>query len=112
MKICINAYTMKTQLFNKIIYDLKSYFYVMEKFCDFFTFHPFDLITTLTYILMVNLCPCFSVKLPDEKGQLNRLKKFQTEVPEKLENAWMRCKKVIYCVDTNSNISFLYRLYI
>lgn len=34
------------------------------------------------------------VKLPDEKAQLNRLKKFQTEVPEKLENAWTRCKKV------------------
>ena len=35
-----------------------------------------------------------SVKLPDEKTQLNRLKKFQNEVPDKLDNAWTRCKKV------------------
>ena len=26
--------------------------YVMEKFCDFFTLRPFDLIITLTYVLM------------------------------------------------------------
>jgi hypothetical protein len=32
----------------------------MEKFCDFFTLRPSDLITTLTYVLMDNFCPCFS----------------------------------------------------
>ena len=31
---------------------------VMEKFCDFSTLRPFDLITTLTYVLMYNFCPC------------------------------------------------------
>ena len=29
-------------------------FYIMEKFYDFFTFRPSDLITTLTYVLMDN----------------------------------------------------------
>ena len=32
----------------------------MEKFCDFFSLRPTDLITTLTYVLMDNFCPCFS----------------------------------------------------
>ena len=30
----------------------------MEKFCDLFTS---DLITTLTYVLMDNFCPCFVI---------------------------------------------------
>ena len=33
-----------------------SLLYVIEKFCDFFTLRPSDLITTLTYILMDNFC--------------------------------------------------------
>ena len=37
IKICINANIMKTHFFNKIIHDLKCYFYVMEKFCNLFT---------------------------------------------------------------------------
>ena len=36
-----------------------SLLYVIEKFCDFFTLRPSGLITTLTYILMDNFCPCF-----------------------------------------------------
>ena len=56
----MNANIMKTQFFHKIIYDLKCHFYVMEKFCDFFTLRPSDLITTLTYVLMDNFCPCLS----------------------------------------------------
>ena len=40
----------------------------MAKFCDFTTLRPSDLITTLTYVLMDNFYPCFSVsdmkKLP------------------------------------------------
>ena len=45
---------MNTQFFHKIIYDLKCNFYVIviEKFYDFFTLRPYDLITTLTYVLM------------------------------------------------------------
>ena len=31
----------------------------MKKFCDFFTFRPYDLITTFTYVFMGNFCPCF-----------------------------------------------------
>ena len=34
-------------------------FYVMEKFCDFFTLRPSDLFITLTYVLMDNFCPYF-----------------------------------------------------
>ena len=38
--------------------------YVMEKFCDFFTIiRPSDLITTLTYVLMDNFCPCLITTL-------------------------------------------------
>ena len=33
--------------------------YVMARFCDFFTFKPSDLITTLTYVLMDNFCSGF-----------------------------------------------------
>ena len=29
-------------------------------FCDFFTLRPSDLITTLTYFLMDNICPCLN----------------------------------------------------
>ena len=50
-KIWMNANIMKTHFFHKIIYDLKYHFYVMEKFSD--------LISTLTYVLMENFCPCF-----------------------------------------------------
>ena len=32
----------------------------MKKFCDLFTLRPSDLITTLTYVLMDNFCPCLS----------------------------------------------------
>ena len=46
----MNANIMKTQLFYVIIYDLKYHFFVIEKFCDFFTLRPSDLITTLTYV--------------------------------------------------------------
>ena len=44
----MNCNIMKTQ------YHLKCNFFVMEKFCDFFTLRNADLITTLTYILMDN----------------------------------------------------------
>ena len=49
MKICMIANFMKT---HKMIYVLKYHFYVMEKFCDFLTLRTYDLITTLTYVLM------------------------------------------------------------
>ena len=52
MKICMNANTMKTQFSHKIVHDLKCHLYVMEKFCDVFTFRPSDLIITLTYVLI------------------------------------------------------------
>ena len=58
MKIFMNAIIMKTQFFYKIIYDLKCQFYVIEKFCDFFTLTSSDLIKTLNNVLMDNFCPC------------------------------------------------------
>ena len=39
MKICMNANIMKRQFFHK------CHFHVMEKFCEFFTLRPSDLIT-------------------------------------------------------------------
>ena len=57
------ANIMKTQFLIKIIFDLKCHFYVIEKFCDFFTLGPSDLITILTYVLMDNFCPCFIIFL-------------------------------------------------
>ena len=50
-ELCMNI-----QFFHKIIYDLKCNFYVIviEKFYDFFTLRTYDLITTLTYVLMDN----------------------------------------------------------
>ena len=40
----------------------KLYFYVMEKFCDFFTLRPSDLNTTFICILMDNYCFCYKVR--------------------------------------------------
>ena len=37
--------------------------YVMEKLCDFLTLRPSDIISTLTYVLMDNFCPCFVYNL-------------------------------------------------
>ena len=59
MNICMNDNIMKTH-FHEIIYDLKGHFYVIRSFVIFFTLQPSDLITTLSYILMDNFCPCFS----------------------------------------------------
>ena len=57
----MNANIKKMQIFYKVKCDPngKFYFYGMDRFCDFLSFRPFDLITTLTYILMDNICPCF-----------------------------------------------------
>ena len=57
MKICMNAYIKKTQIFHK------CHFYLMEKVCDSFTLKPFDLISTLTYVRMDNFCPCLHIIL-------------------------------------------------
>ena len=45
---------------HKMKYDFKSHFYVMDRIQDFLPFETstLDLITTLTYILMDNYCPC------------------------------------------------------
>ena len=89
MKICINANIMKTQYLHRIIYDLKCYFHVMKKDCAFSTLRPSDLITTLTYVLMDNLCPClvkFSTSLKflklERMGSLNKkgFKKFNFKI--------------------------------
>ena len=55
MKVCMNANIIKTQFFHK------CHSYAIEKFSDFFILTPSDLITTLTYILMDNFCPCFII---------------------------------------------------
>ena len=60
MEICMNANIMKIHFFHEIIlYDLKCHIYVMEKFCDCFSLRPYDLSTTLTYVLMHNFSPFF-----------------------------------------------------
>ena len=60
----MNANIMKTQLFHKIIYDLKCNFCVMGEFCDFLTLRPSDLIETLTNVLIYGqLLSLVSIKL-------------------------------------------------
>ena len=56
IEICMNANIMKKQFFLKIKYDLKCHVYILEKL---FTLRPFDLVTSLTYVLMDNFCPCY-----------------------------------------------------
>ena len=46
MKNFMNANIIK-QFFHNIVFDLNCHFYVMEKFCYFFTLRPFNLITNL-----------------------------------------------------------------
>ena len=80
---------MKTHFFYSMKYDLRghkrSHKVVLKKFCDiffvtfmlwrsfviFFTLRPFELITTLTYVLMDNCCPCF---LRDQEQVLKKSK--------------------------------------
>ena len=52
MKICMNANIMKTQY-------MTCYVTFMLWRSFFFTLRPSDLITTLTYVLKDNFCPCF-----------------------------------------------------
>ena len=51
MKIFMNANVMK------ITYNLKSPFILWRSFAIFFTLRSFDLITTLSHVLMDNFCP-------------------------------------------------------
>ena len=53
---CIKLY-----FFSKLNFDFKGH--AMERLCDFFTFSPFNLITTLTYALMDNFCACSMLML-------------------------------------------------
>ena len=81
-----NANIIKTQIFQKIIYDLKFHFYVMEKFCDYFTLRPSGLITTLT---MDNFYPCFNTLW--NKLHRNKFERLidDCQIFEKcLENTW------------------------
>ena len=48
-------------------------FYVKENFCDLFTLRPSDLITTLTYFIMHNFCPCLKEDLMYEFNFLSLL---------------------------------------
>ena len=50
----MNTIVIKTQFLHKIKYDLKGYFYIIERFCDLFLS---DLITS--YFIKDNFCPCF-----------------------------------------------------
>ena len=53
------ANIMRTHFFQKIIYDWKCHFYIMEKVWDFITLRTSDIITILTFVVMDNFCPCF-----------------------------------------------------
>ena len=57
MNFCTNANIMKIQFFHWIIYDIKCTFMLWRSFVILFTLRPFDLITTLTYVLVDNFCP-------------------------------------------------------
>ena len=54
----------------KVKYDLKGHCYDMGAWT--FTSRSSDLITTLTYILMDNFCPCFLKQLCLYKGNLRQ----------------------------------------
>ena len=49
----MNANIMKTEFFHTY------HFYLVENFRDFFNLGVSNLITTSTYVLMDNFCPCF-----------------------------------------------------
>ena len=56
MNIFMNA-NANTKFFNKILYDLKCHFYVMEKFYDFFTLRPW-----LTFLWTTSVLVLFQIK--------------------------------------------------
>ena len=58
----MNANIMKTQFLINYIWPEMSLLCYGE-FLWFFTFRPFDPITTLTYVLMDNFCPCLFILL-------------------------------------------------
>ena len=55
-KICMNAVSMQSQFFPKIFMIWNVTFMLLS---DFYTLRPFDLITTLTYVLMDNIVLVF-----------------------------------------------------
>ena len=57
IKICMNDNIVKIQFFHKVIWNVT--FMLWKSFVIFLLIHS-DLITTLTYVLMDNFCPCFS----------------------------------------------------
>ena len=69
-----------TQFSHKMIYVLKCHFHVMDKFYDFFTLRPSDQITTLTYVLMNNFCPCFQKVMTLRVKNKYHIIKFLTKV--------------------------------
>ena len=59
----------------------------MEKLWDFFTLIPSDLITTLTYVIMDNLCPCFIFNFTFYQSKnREKIKVFKNSFP--LPNQW------------------------
>ena len=60
IKICMNANIIKTQFFIKLNMIWNVSFCYGEVLWFFVTLRPSNLITTLTYVLMDNLCPCYS----------------------------------------------------
>ena len=76
----MNANIMRTQIIHKIKYAL-----------IFFTFRSSDLMTTLTYVLMDNFCPCFALKL--RKLRLRNYK--LTLCQEELTKACIRYKRLL-----------------
>ena len=60
MNICLNDDIIKTQFLINCIWTEISLLCYGEVLC-FFTLRPSDLISTLTYVLLDNFCPCFIV---------------------------------------------------
>ena len=57
MKICMNAIS-----FIKLNMTLNVTFMSWRSFVIFFTLRSSDLFTTLTYVIMDNICSCFNVR--------------------------------------------------
>ena len=66
IKFLVNTNIMKTQNLKVAL----NHLYIMERLQAFFTFRTSDLITTLTYFLIDNFCPCLRCTLEIHFKQL------------------------------------------
>ena len=70
----VNQYN--SNIHNKFIAKVKGHFNVKERLRDFLALISSNLITTLTYILMDNFCPCL-MAYSFNKNYLNYLRRLR-----------------------------------